>query len=108
MTNTFNRTVICSILISVITFQGIFSGSVSVEARHLADLSSSERRLCSLLGTVDSCSKFFIRTTENSGYTTKSPPPPPKAAPAPHNSPPSMTDHLFKKVTRSAPCTSSA
>ncbi|KAM5578512.1 hypothetical protein ABKV19_008694 [Rosa sericea] len=104
-----NTIVICSILISVITFQGIFTGSVSVEARYLADRSSSEYRICSLLGTADSCSKLFMETTtDNSGYATRSPPPPPKVAPTPHNSPASMKDLLFEKATPSTLCASSA
>lgn len=73
-----------------------------------ADRSSSEHPMCSLVGIADSCNKLFMKTTGNSGYTKKSPPPPPKVAPTPHNSPASMTDHLYEKAPPTTPYTFSA
>ncbi|KAM1729000.1 hypothetical protein ACFX12_019445 [Malus domestica] len=109
--------IISTILISLIIFQGTNSGfNILVEARHLADESSSEHPASSLLGTPNIGSSFGVmKTGFTENYTTKfrSPPPPPKSATPPHHAPtppkhiPTITD-LLDRSPPSTPYISSA
>ncbi|CAL9010998.1 unnamed protein product [Prunus brigantina] len=90
--------IISTLLISLITFQGMYSGHILVEARDLADQSSSKHPMSSLPGTDNIGSKLFVTKkglTGNYTQRSKSPPPPPKAAPTPKQTP-TITDILEK------------